>query len=65
VLLVHGEADETVPPAASRAAEAALRAAGLEVESLYRPGLAHGIDDAGIALGALFLQRAFSGSAGA
>jgi phospholipase/carboxylesterase len=64
VLLVHGEADEVVPAAASRAAEPALRAAGVAVESLYRPGLPHGIDDAGIALGALFLQRAFSGDAG-
>jgi phospholipase/carboxylesterase len=64
VLLVHGEADEVVPAMASRTAESALREAGVAVESLYRPGLAHGIDDAGIALGALFLQRAFSGSAG-
>jgi phospholipase/carboxylesterase len=64
VLLVHGEADEVVPAAASRAAESALQRAGIAVESLYRPGLAHGIDDAGTALGALFLQRTFSRSEG-
>jgi phospholipase/carboxylesterase len=57
VLLVHGEADEVVPPEASRAAESALRAAGVPVEAAYRPALAHGIDDAGIALGGLALQR--------
>jgi phospholipase/carboxylesterase len=60
VLLVHGEADDVVPPAGSHAAEAALRALGVPVESLYRPGLGHGIDDAGISAGALFLQRAFA-----
>ena len=51
VLLVHGEADDIVPVQATRAAEAALRAAGVPVEALYRPGLAHGIDEAGLAAG--------------
>ena len=59
VLLVHGEADEVVPVAASRAAETALRAAGVPVESLYRPGLGHGIDEPGLAAGARMLGRAF------
>jgi phospholipase/carboxylesterase len=57
VLLVHGEADEIVPVSGSREAEAALRAASVPVESAYRPGLGHGLDDAGIALGGLMLQR--------
>jgi phospholipase/carboxylesterase len=57
VLLVHGEADEIVPASGSREAEAALRAAAVPVESAYRPGLGHGLDDAGIALGGLMLQR--------
>ncbi|KAA2214787.1 alpha/beta hydrolase [Teichococcus oryzae] len=61
VLIVHGEVDEVVPAEASRAAEAALRQAGVPVESLYAPGLAHGIDDAGLSAGALFLQRAAEG----
>jgi phospholipase/carboxylesterase len=56
VLLVHGEADDVVPVSRSREAEQALRAAGVPVEARYTPGLGHGIDDAGISLGALFLQ---------
>lgn len=56
VLLVHGEADETVPAWESRRAEEALREAGVPVEATYRPGLAHGIDEAGIALGAHLLS---------
>ncbi|MGG5811108.1 alpha/beta hydrolase [Falsiroseomonas sp. CW058] len=57
VLLVHGEADEVVPPARGREAESALRAMGVEVEAAYRPGLGHGIDEVGVSLGALTLQR--------
>ncbi len=60
VLLVHGEDDEVVPAARSRAAEEALRAAGVPVEALYCPRLGHGIDEAGLSMGALFLQRAFA-----
>jgi phospholipase/carboxylesterase len=60
VLLVHGEADEAVPVSRSRDAEAALRAAGVPVEATYIPRLGHGIDDTGISMGALALQRAFS-----
>ena len=59
VVLVHGEVDEVVPVASSRAAEQALRAHGVPVEALYCPGLGHGIDAAGLSRGALFLQRAF------
>jgi phospholipase/carboxylesterase len=64
VLLVHGEVDEVVPAAASHHAEAALRAAGVPVEATYSPALGHGIDDAGLSAGALFLQRAAAGLAG-
>ncbi len=60
VLLVHGEADSVVPAQRSREAEAALRAEGVPVESLFEPGLDHGIDPAGLAAGAAFLQRAFA-----
>lgn len=59
VLLVHGEADDIVPVAASRAAEAALRQAGVPVEAHYRPGLAHGIDEAGLVAGRRWLESAF------
>jgi phospholipase/carboxylesterase len=64
VLLVHGEADDIVPVAASRTAEQALRAAGVPVEALYRPGLAHGIDEVGLAAGAAALARGFGVTAG-
>jgi phospholipase/carboxylesterase len=60
VLIVHGEADETVPVSRSHDAEAALIAAGVPVEAHYIPRLGHGIDDTGISLGALALQRGFS-----
>lgn len=63
ILLVHGEDDPTVPVERSRAAEHALRNAGFAVETLYVPGLEHGIDPTGIAFGALFLQRAFANGA--
>lgn len=59
VLLVHGEADDIVPVQATRMAESALRAAGVPVQALYRPGLAHGIDEAGLAAGAQALRAAF------
>ncbi|MGG5887917.1 alpha/beta hydrolase [Falsiroseomonas sp. HC035] len=62
VLLVHGEADEVVPAAASRRAEQVLAAAGIDVEAVYRPGLGHGIDEVGISLGALTLQRVLAAS---
>jgi phospholipase/carboxylesterase len=60
VLLVHGEADEVVPVQRSRDAAAALAAAGVPVDAHYIPRLGHGIDDTGISLGALALQRGFS-----
>jgi phospholipase/carboxylesterase len=60
VLLVHGESDEAVPVSRSRDAEAALRALNVPVEASYIPRLGHGIDDTGISLGALALQRGFA-----
>jgi phospholipase/carboxylesterase len=62
VLLVHGEADDVVPAHRSRDAEQALRAAGVPVEAVYVPRLGHGIEDTGLATGALALQRAFTGT---
>jgi phospholipase/carboxylesterase len=60
VLLVHGEADDVVPAQRSRDAEAGLHTVGVPVEASYVPRLGHGIDDTGLAMGALSLQRAFS-----
>jgi phospholipase/carboxylesterase len=62
VLLVHGEADDVVPAHRSRDAEQALRAANVPVEAVYVPRLGHGIEDTGLAMGALALQRAFTGT---
>jgi dipeptidyl aminopeptidase/acylaminoacyl peptidase len=42
VLLVHGDADETVPYQQSVAMEAALRTAGVAVKLVRVPGGAHG-----------------------
>ena len=42
VLLMHGEADETVPIAQSEKMEAALRSAGVTVKFLRIPGGTHG-----------------------
>ncbi len=64
VLLVHGEADDVVPAHRSRDAEQVLRAAGVPVEATYVPRLGHGIDDTGLAMGALALQRGFAGAGG-
>jgi phospholipase/carboxylesterase len=60
VLLVHGEADDVVPATRSHDAEAALRVAGVPVESVFVPGLGHGVDETGVSTGAVFLQRAFA-----
>lgn len=63
VLLVHGEVDEAVPVSRSREAEKVLQQAGVPVESTYIPGLGHGIDDTGIAMGGLVLRRSFGNAA--
>lgn len=61
VLLVHGDADEVVPFGALAQAEAGLRAAGLSVTAVARPGLGHGIDPEGLDAAAQFLAGAFAG----
>jgi phospholipase/carboxylesterase len=60
VLLVHGESDDVVPVSRSRDAEALLRSLNVPVESLYVPGLGHGIDESGLAMGAAALRSAFA-----
>ena len=57
VLLVHGDADELVPFPSMAAAEQALRAEGFVVRVEARPGLGHGIDEAGLPLGAAMLKQ--------
>lgn len=55
LLLVHGDADEVVPVQATVTAAQALTDAGFQVRSEIRPGLPHGIDGEGIAMGGAFL----------
>lgn len=57
VLLVHGEADPVVPYQLLSVSQAGLEAAGVEVQTLSRPGLGHGIDEEGIRHGAALLHR--------
>ena len=60
VLILHGEDDEVVPAAASRAAESALAEAGVPVRAIFRPGLGHGLDEVGLAAGAEVLRGVLS-----
>jgi phospholipase/carboxylesterase len=60
VLLVHGNADPVVPYASLAVARSALEAVGIKVETITRPGLAHAIDEVGLARGGAFLAAAFA-----
>ncbi|MBK8908675.1 MAG: prolyl oligopeptidase family serine peptidase [Rhodospirillales bacterium] len=57
VLLTHGALDDVLPVQALPAAEAALKAAGVPVESHVIPGLGHGIDEATLTLARTFITR--------
>lgn len=57
VLLVHGDADEVVPPQALTGAQMALESLQVPVATVMRPGLAHGIDGEGVQAGASFLKQ--------
>jgi len=59
VLLLHGAEDTVVPPTRSQSAATLLAEAGVPVETFYRPGLTHEIDDVEIREGGSFLRRAF------
>jgi phospholipase/carboxylesterase len=61
VLLVHGDADQMVPFEALAMAERMLTAVDVPVETLTRPGLGHGIDEAGLKAAARFLTEALGG----
>ncbi|MFK0335330.1 alpha/beta hydrolase [Rhizobium sp. NPDC090275] len=56
VLLVHGQADTTIPAAASTLAAATLRAAGFHVRLDVEPGVGHTISSAGAAKALSFLK---------
>jgi phospholipase/carboxylesterase len=59
VLLVHGTVDQMVPFDSLAASEAGLKAVGIPVETLVRPGLAHSIDERGLAEGGRRLAKVF------
>ena len=63
VLLVHGTEDPLVPFDSMASAEAALRQAGVPVETLACPGIEHAIDPEGLERGGRFLRDVLSGSA--
>jgi dipeptidyl aminopeptidase/acylaminoacyl peptidase len=59
---MHGMEDHVVPAQSSRSAARMLLEAGVPVETVYRPGLGHDIDEVEIREGALFLERILSGT---
>ena len=61
VLLVHGTDDPLVPFESMAAAQTALKAAGVPVETLACPGIEHSIDPEGLQRGGLFLRQALAG----
>ncbi|MBK1695993.1 alpha/beta hydrolase [Rhodovibrio salinarum] len=65
VLLTHGDQDQIIPPHAMPQTEAALKAAGVAVESETRPGLGHGIDERCLEVASAFLRRHLLGEGGA
>ena len=62
VLLVHGEADEVVGFGAMAAAQDTLKANGVTVSALARPGLGHGIDQAGLGAAMAMLSERLGGT---
>ena len=62
VLLVHGTEDPLVPFDLMAAAETALKAAGVPVETLACPGIEHAIDPEGLQRGGRFLRDVLSGA---
>lgn len=59
VLLIHGDADDMVPPENLGLAVAALRAVGVPVRSEMRRALGHGLDDGCIMAAMDFLAQGF------
>ncbi len=61
VYLQHGDQDQVIPVQALLLSVGALGAAGLPVQWRMVPGLGHGIDPEGLALGGRLLAGVFSG----
>lgn len=56
ILLIHGDADDTVPVEALEEARVALGAAGAPTQWHVRRGLGHAIDPEGLGIGGRFLR---------
>jgi phospholipase/carboxylesterase len=56
-LLVHGQADTTIPAAAATLVAAQLGAAGFKVEPDVEPGVGHAISSIGAAKALSFLKQ--------
>jgi len=59
VLLIHGDRDPVIPPEALAFSVEALKALDVPVGAHMSRGIGHGIDGAGLRLGAEFLVQAF------
>jgi phospholipase/carboxylesterase len=57
VLLIHGQEDRLVSPTYSKMAEERLKALNVPVTLALVPGLDHGIDERGLAVGGAFLRK--------
>ena len=62
ILLVHGTEDPLVPYSSLGAAETALKAAGVPVETVTSVGIGHSIDDQGLRRGGQFLKNVLRGT---
>jgi phospholipase/carboxylesterase len=61
ILLVHGAADQMIPPDAMLASAMMLGQAGAAVQWHIAPGIGHGIDPVGLEMGGIFLTQALRG----
>ena len=61
VVLIHGDSDELLPVGLLEQARDGLEANGFSVQAHVRPRLGHGIDEAGIEIGARFLAARLGG----
>lgn len=59
VLAIHGDRDDVVIPDNLAKIDEGFTAAGYDIETVMRPGLAHGIDQFGIIRGVEFIRENF------
>lgn len=57
VVMVHGDSDELLAVSEMETAATTLRDCGVEIDTLVRPGLGHGIDEEGIRTGLAFVHK--------